>query len=58
MHFVYCSFDIHKYFYFQHHCRKCGEIFCGSCSETSVALEGCSRPVRVCDKCSSSLHKA
>ncbi|XP_077285023.1 RUN and FYVE domain-containing protein 2 isoform X2 [Arctopsyche grandis] len=42
----------------KHHCRRCGEIFCGACSETSVALEGRSRPVRVCDKCSQTLSRS
>lgn len=35
----------------QHHCRRCGHIFCGACSEKTVALAGNTKPVRVCDAC-------
>ncbi|XP_053605418.1 RUN and FYVE domain-containing protein 2 isoform X2 [Plodia interpunctella] len=35
----------------KHHCRRCGQIFCGACSEKSVALPGNTKPVRVCDGC-------
>ena len=37
----------------QHHCRKCGGIFCGACSTKRFPLldRGFSDPVRVCDKC-------
>ncbi|XP_037975588.2 RUN and FYVE domain-containing protein 2 isoform X1 [Plutella xylostella] len=35
----------------KHHCRRCGLIFCGACSEKSVALAGGNKPVRVCDGC-------
>ncbi|RVE47575.1 hypothetical protein evm_007773 [Chilo suppressalis] len=35
----------------KHHCRRCGHIFCGACSEKSVALAGNTKPVRVCDAC-------
>uniref|UniRef100_A0A1E1WNC0 FYVE-type domain-containing protein n=2 Tax=Pectinophora gossypiella TaxID=13191 RepID=A0A1E1WNC0_PECGO len=35
----------------KHHCRRCGHIFCGACSEKTVALTGNTKPVRVCDAC-------
>ncbi|CAH2085502.1 unnamed protein product [Euphydryas editha] len=35
----------------KHHCRRCGNIFCGACSEKTVALAGNTKPVRVCDTC-------
>ncbi|CAG4945418.1 unnamed protein product [Colias eurytheme] len=35
----------------KHHCRRCGNIFCGACSEKTVALAGNTKPVRVCDSC-------
>ncbi|XP_045523760.1 RUN and FYVE domain-containing protein 2-like isoform X1 [Pieris brassicae] len=35
----------------KHHCRRCGNIFCGACSEKTVALAGNTKPVRVCDAC-------
>ncbi|XP_026330197.1 RUN and FYVE domain-containing protein 2-like isoform X2 [Hyposmocoma kahamanoa] len=35
----------------KHHCRRCGHIFCGACSEKTVALAGNTKPVRVCDAC-------
>ncbi|XP_039750206.1 RUN and FYVE domain-containing protein 2 isoform X2 [Pararge aegeria] len=35
----------------KHHCRRCGHIFCGACSEKTVALVGNTKPVRVCDAC-------
>ncbi|CAH0723763.1 unnamed protein product, partial [Brenthis ino] len=35
----------------KHHCRRCGHIFCGACSEKTVALAASTKPVRVCDNC-------
>ncbi|XP_041968812.1 RUN and FYVE domain-containing protein 2 isoform X2 [Aricia agestis] len=35
----------------KHHCRRCGNIFCGACSEKTAALPGNTKPVRVCDNC-------
>ncbi|CAH0673965.1 unnamed protein product [Spodoptera exigua] len=35
----------------KHHCRRCGHIFCASCSDKTVALAGNTKPVRVCDAC-------
>lgn len=37
----------------KHHCRKCGQIFCGKCSSKQAAIPkfGIVKPVRVCDFC-------
>ncbi|ETO24354.1 hypothetical protein RFI_12806 [Reticulomyxa filosa] len=37
----------------KHHCRKCGQIFCNSCSTCKAVLPemGFGEPVRVCDFC-------
>jgi len=37
----------------KHHCRKCGRIFCDSCSKKNLPLPrlGYDRPVRVCNDC-------
>ena len=37
----------------RHHCRGCGEIFCGACSTARVPLPeaGFDNPVRACDRC-------
>ena len=35
----------------KHHCRKCGVIFCHTCSAQKVALEAACKPVRVCNRC-------
>ncbi|KAF4524041.1 hypothetical protein B566_EDAN016024 [Ephemera danica] len=35
----------------KHHCRYCGEIFCNSCSDNTMALPSSAKPVRVCDAC-------
>jgi len=37
----------------QHHCRACGQVFCGKCSSKSCLLPkfGIEREVRVCDSC-------
>merc|ERR1719219_2345306 len=37
----------------QHHCRACGQVFCGKCSAKSCVLPkfGIEREVRVCDSC-------
>ncbi|XP_076101969.1 lateral signaling target protein 2 homolog [Mytilus galloprovincialis] len=37
----------------RHHCRNCGKIFCGQCSNNNVPLPhfGHSMPVRVCNRC-------
>mmetsp|Transcript_12114 Transcript_12114/g.48750 ORF Transcript_12114/g.48750 Transcript_12114/m.48750 type:complete len:602 (+) Transcript_12114:67-1872(+) len=37
----------------RHHCRNCGGIFCGNCSNKRFPLlkDGFNKPVRVCDRC-------
>ena len=43
----------------QHHCRKCGGVYCGACSTKRFPLlvQGYSDPVRVCGKCYTILTK-
>lgn len=37
---------------FQHHCRRCGGIFCGSCTQQRMVLRGQGdSPVRICEPC-------
>lgn len=35
----------------RHHCRNCGVIFCGACSDNTMSLPSSAKPVRVCDDC-------
>ncbi|XP_026448350.1 enolase-phosphatase E1-like [Papaver somniferum] len=36
----------------KHHCRRCGGIFCGSCTQQRMLLRGQGdSPVRICDPC-------
>jgi len=35
----------------RHHCRNCGDIFCGTCSSKKSATAKSVDPVRVCDRC-------
>lgn len=36
----------------KHHCRRCGGIFCGSCTNQRMVLRGQGdSPVRICDPC-------
>ena len=40
--------------FFQHHCRRCGKIFCNSCCNNKVLLHRMAfvDPVRLCQPCS------
>ena len=42
----------------RHHCRKCGALVCGSCSDHFVILPGTSSEVRLCDSCEISFREA
>lgn len=35
----------------KHHCRLCGNVFCGICSDNKMELASSSKPTRVCDTC-------
>eukprot|EP00756_Hemistasia_phaeocysticola_P012371 Hpha_TRINITY_DN15191_c3_g2::TRINITY_DN15191_c3_g2_i2::g.128344::m.128344 len=35
----------------RHHCRACGGVFCGSCSEKKMVVGESTTPQRVCDEC-------
>jgi chromosome segregation ATPase len=35
----------------KHHCRNCGNVYCGSCSDNTMKLASSAKPVRVCDNC-------
>ncbi|KAI3928116.1 hypothetical protein MKW98_023717 [Papaver atlanticum] len=38
--------------FLKHHCRRCGGIFCGSCTQQRMLLRGQGdSPVRMCDPC-------
>lgn len=40
------------YCYFQHHCRRCGGLFCNSCTQQRMMLRGQGdSPVRICEPC-------
>lgn len=43
----------------QHHCRNCGEVFCGKCSSKNSIIPkfGIEREVRVCDSCYDQINK-
>ena len=40
---------------FQHHCKKCGKVFCQRCSDNFVFLPCSSKPCRVCNECAEKL---
>lgn len=36
----------------QHHCRRCGGIFCNTCTQKRMVLRGQGdSPVRICEPC-------
>ncbi|EGG21050.1 pleckstrin domain-containing protein [Cavenderia fasciculata] len=39
----------------RHHCRRCGILVCGKCSDQSWKLDNAGKPVRVCRSCYSYL---
>lgn len=43
----------------KHHCRACGQVFCGQCSQHTATLPkfGIEKEVRVCDGCFTELNK-
>jgi len=43
----------------KHHCRACGQVFCGACCSQKRTIEryGFTKPVRVCTKCAISLDR-
>ena len=47
------------YIILQHHCRKCGAVVCGSCSNRKFLLPYQStKPLRVCISCFDALNTA
>ncbi|KAL7592220.1 hypothetical protein Lser_V15G32144 [Lactuca serriola] len=44
--------DVCIYVNLQHHCRRCGGLFCGSCTQQRMYLRGQGdSPVRICEPC-------
>ncbi|CAH8578227.1 unnamed protein product [Schistosoma turkestanicum] len=43
----------------KHHCRKCGQVFCGECTSSRTVLPefGIEKEVRVCDLCFETIHR-
>ncbi|CAH8676330.1 unnamed protein product [Schistosoma rodhaini] len=43
----------------KHHCRKCGQVFCGECTSSRAILPefGIEKEVRVCDLCFESINR-
>lgn len=35
----------------RHHCRACGRVFCGRCTDNRIGLSGPEKESRVCDSC-------
>uniref|UniRef100_A0A3Q0KJA7 Hepatocyte growth factor-regulated tyrosine kinase substrate n=1 Tax=Schistosoma mansoni TaxID=6183 RepID=A0A3Q0KJA7_SCHMA len=53
-------FQIYRHLNFlQHHCRKCGQVFCGECTSSRAILPefGIEKEVRVCDLCFESINR-
>mmetsp|Transcript_21977 Transcript_21977/g.47954 ORF Transcript_21977/g.47954 Transcript_21977/m.47954 type:complete len:811 (-) Transcript_21977:32-2464(-) len=49
-----CSKEFRTPFFFgsrKHHCRICGNVFCGRCTERRMELCDGEKPVRVCEEC-------
>ncbi len=48
-----CNFLLFTFSIFKHHCRCCGQIFCGNCSSKTSPIPkfGIEKEVRVCDPC-------
>lgn len=42
----------------RHHCRNCGNIYCGPCSMYKCRVPGYKRPERVCDMCAHAIRSA
>ena len=51
-----CSTDF-SHFTRRHHCRACGGVFCGNCSQKEQSLELYTHPQRVCDSCNSRIDE-
>ena len=51
-----CSTDF-GHFTRRHHCRACGGVFCGNCSQKEHSLELYTDPQRVCDSCNSRIDE-
>lgn len=41
-----------------HHCRECGRVVCGACSEHKDKVKGYSKPQRTCDECHEKIGNA
>mmetsp|Transcript_10429 Transcript_10429/g.42161 ORF Transcript_10429/g.42161 Transcript_10429/m.42161 type:complete len:350 (-) Transcript_10429:1465-2514(-) len=39
-----------------HHCRACGRVVCGACSDHKDRVRGYSKPQRTCDECHESIQ--
>ncbi|RHY64891.1 hypothetical protein DYB34_001230 [Aphanomyces astaci] len=35
----------------RHHCRECGVVVCGDCSQSRAVVQGLEHPARLCDAC-------
>lgn len=48
-----------EYLSFQHHCRACGNVFCGNCSSKTSTIPkfGIEKEVRVCEACYEMFNK-